>query len=156
MNFNKLFSGTVPQNLNFSVLPIKHENASPSLTTTESLKHETKTLKNTIISLEKLDLSYSSHEKLSSSVSLESLKSPQNLQNLQSPENEKLDKPNDVDEKISGESNENSTETTRIGEKLKINNVVESVGYLIFPSSGYINMAFKSLLIEYSLFELFK
>ena len=148
-------------------MPIKLESTSQNLKATESLNVSSKTIKNTFINLEKLDLSCSSHEKLSSTVSTESLESSLNFQTLKTIENEKPEEEsiNTVEEKglelaklhnIDDAKNELSNETIKICEKLKINNVVESVGHLIFPSSGYINMAFKSLLIEYSLFELFK
>ncbi len=41
-------------------------------------------------------------------------------------------------------------------QKLKIKSIVEAVGFLIFPSSGFINKAFRNLLVENCLFDLFK
>jgi len=40
--------------------------------------------------------------------------------------------------------------------KLKIKNIVDAVGFVMFPSSGFINKAFRNLLVENCLFELFK
>jgi hypothetical protein len=41
-------------------------------------------------------------------------------------------------------------------EKLKLNTVIDSVGFLLFPSAKFVNMAFKDLIIEYNLFDLFQ
>ena len=54
------------------------------------------------------------------------------------------------------ESLNDVSKTLLTNEKLRINTITEAVGFLIFPSSGYINLAFKNLLIENCLFELFK
>jgi hypothetical protein len=50
----------------------------------------------------------------------------------------------------------NSSISIESGEKLKIQSVVEVVGFLLFPSAGLTNLAFKELLIEINLFESFK
>ena len=49
-----------------------------------------------------------------------------------------------------------NTDTTETSEKLKIQSVVEAVGFFIFPSSGFINLAFRELLTEMKLFESFQ
>lgn len=49
-----------------------------------------------------------------------------------------------------------SSPVVSVSEKLKIRSIVDAVGFLIFPSAGFINKAFKDLLIENGLFELFK
>ena len=47
-------------------------------------------------------------------------------------------------------------ESTVSVEKLKIQSIVEAVGFILFPSAGYLNLAFKDLLIENNLFEIFQ
>ncbi len=54
------------------------------------------------------------------------------------------------------DASKNSSISIESGEKLKIQSVVEAVGFIIFPSAGLTNLAFKELLIEINLFESFK
>ena len=63
---------------------------------------------------------------------------------------------------LSSSSNANNSITTPGSvfslnlEKLKLQAVIDAVGFLLFPSSHYVNFAFKELLCELDLFELFQ
>jgi hypothetical protein len=41
-------------------------------------------------------------------------------------------------------------------EKLKLQSIIEAVGFILFPSAGFMNLALKDLLVEHGLFENFQ
>lgn len=75
---------------------------------------------------------------------------------------EKMQNINDSDtiEEVKPKSNESSPSLAAAvatnTEKLKLQNVIDSVGFLLFPSSKFVNIAFKELLMEFNLWDLFQ
>jgi hypothetical protein len=65
-------------------------------------------------------------------------------------------KMNQISDSESNKQDQKSVVSPSSIEKLKLNTVIDSVGFLLFPSAKFVNMAFKDLLIEYNLFDLFQ
>ena len=49
-----------------------------------------------------------------------------------------------------------TTGISLVSDKLKLQSIVEAVGFILFPSSGFFNLAFKELLVETGLFDSFQ
>ena len=80
---------------------------------------------------------------------------PFNGHNSISNEDDVLNNKEMPDRKLSENLSINS-ELTESNEKLKIQSVVEAIGFFIFPSTGFINLAFRELLMDMKLFESFQ
>jgi hypothetical protein len=190
-------------NSDYSVLPITIDEGSNFKKKVDTHQEAREIIRESYLSLGKLDLSCSSNEKMGSDSRSLSLESSLNFPNEIPPRatseevNDSMTvEQNDVEQSINSEvnkENENdwkSTADTQNSfdfdvktfepfdyivesfdtlnenelklvpatptEKLKISTITEAVGFLLFPSSGYINIAFKDILTENSLFELFK
>lgn len=92
------------------------------------------------------------------SSSIDTLKDSSLTQKEQIDNDEKINKINQIEKGLieEDETRKNSQTSIDSGEKLKIQSVVEAVGFLLFPSAGFTNLAFKQLLVEINLFESFK
>ena len=67
-----------------------------------------------------------------------------------------FEKMNQLSDSESNKQDKKSVVSPSSIEKLKLQTVIDSVGFLLFPSSKFVNMAFKELLTEYNLFDLFQ
>jgi hypothetical protein len=64
-----------------------------------------------------------------------------------------VEKMNQLSDSESNKQDKKSVVSPSSIEKLKLQTVIDSVGFLLFPSSKFVNMAFKELLTEYNLFD---
>ena len=92
------------------------------------------------------------------SSSIDTLKASSLTQKEPIDNDDKINKNNQIEKCLieEDETRKNSKVSIESGEKLKIQSVVEAVGFVLFPSAGFTNLAFKQLLIEINLFESFK